>query len=290
MRKIAILAAVVLPVVFVLAFAASAFAVSPHTGYGAGGTDFCISCHDIHEASGDYVLTRQATVTALCGTCHGIFGNPAPADPPNWGGNNPTDFAGTNPTTSTLLAYKVNMAPMTAAQMDAVPGHSLGVMYGGTVVRNLDTMPGSSATLKVMTTGQYGGPTEGLYGGTSVTTFNGTKGLYCASCHTPHAEWGQAIVGTPKMLSALPNHGTIDPVTGLQTATPAVDELSFCISCHDKRDNVGAENNHPSSYCLTCHANAAGDTDFPHTGTNYRILQMPPDALCVACHQSGTLP
>jgi len=279
MRKIAILAAVVLPVVFILAFAASAFATSPHTGYGAG-TDFCVSCHDVHEASGDYVLTRQATVTALCGTCHGLFGNAAPGAP-NWGGNPPTDFTGTNPTASTLLAYKVNMSAMSGAEMDAVAGHSLGVMYGGTVVRNSDTIPGSSSTLKVMTSGQYGGISEGIYGSESVTTFTGTMGLYCASCHTPHSDFGQGIPAT-KMLSAKPNH--------INDGSSAVDELTFCISCHDKRDNVGAENNHPSSYCLTCHANKAGESDFPHTSSNYRILQMEPDALCVACHQTGTLP
>lgn len=279
MRKIAILAALVLPVVFILAFSASAFAVSPHSGYGAT-TDFCVSCHDIHEASGDYVLTRQATVTALCGTCHGLFGNSAPAGP-NWGGNPPADFAGTNPTASVLLAYKVNMSAMSAAEMDAKPGHSLGVMYGGTTVRTSDTIPGGSGTLAIMTSGQYGGPFQGLYGGEATSSYNGTNGLYCASCHTPHGDFGQ-MVPASKLLSSKPNHDL--------SGAAAADTLEFCISCHDKRDDVGVEQNHPASMCLDCHANQAGESDFPHTSTNQRLLQWEPDELCILCHSTGTLP
>jgi len=278
MRRIAILAAIVLSVVFILAFSATAFAASPHTGY-AGTTDYCISCHDMHEASGDYVLTRESTVTGVCGTCHGLFGAAAPAGV-TWSGGAAADMYGANPTASIKLAYKVNMSAMSGAQMDAKPGHSLGVMYGGTVVRSSDVIPGSSATLKVMTSGQYGGFNQGLYGGEATSTFTGTKGLYCASCHTPHGGSGQLIAGT-KLLSAKPNH---------TMGTAAVDTLGFCISCHDKRDNVGVEKNHPSTYCLTCHANQAGESDFPHTSTNQRLLQLEPDALCVLCHTAGTLP
>ncbi|GBE58267.1 doubled CXXCH motif [bacterium BMS3Abin01] len=283
MRKIAILAALVLSVAFILAFAATAFAqTSPHTGY-AGTTDFCVACHDVHEAAGDYVLTRESTVTAVCGTCHGVFGASAPATV-SWSSPK-TDFAGADPTASTKLAYEVDMSAMSATQMDGVPGHSLGVMYGGTVVRNSDAIPGSSATLKVLTSGADGGPIEGggLYAGEATTSFTGTQGLYCASCHSPHGTtYGQAMGTGVNLLSAKPNHA----------ATAATDERTFCISCHDKRDNVGVENNHPSSMCLTCHANDSGGTnsDFPHTGANQRLLYQEPDGLCVLCHVSGTLP
>lgn len=281
MRKIAIIAAIVMSVVFILAFSATAFAASPHTGY-AGTTDYCISCHDMHEASGDYVLTRESTVTGVCGTCHGLFGAAAPAGV-TWSGGAAADMAGANPTASIKLAYKVNMSAMSGAQMDATPGHSLGVMYGGTVVRTSDLVPGGTTNLKVMTSGQYGGFNNGLYGGEATSTFTGTKGLYCASCHTPHSESGQLLPGTASLLSANPNHA----------ATPAADTLGFCISCHDKRasaDMGGVENNHPSTYCLTCHANQAGESDFPHTSTNQRLLQLEPDALCIMCHTATTLP
>lgn len=291
MRKIAILTLIVLPVVFMLAFSATAFAqtVSPHTGYGAS-TDYCISCHDMHEASGDYVLTRESTVTGVCGTCHGLFGAVAPPAVPTWGGNPPAEMAGTNPTASVKLAYKVDMSAMTGGgvdgEVDAVPGHSLGVMNGGLLVRTSDTIPGGGI-LKVMTSGQYGGGPLGLYGAEATTTFTGTKGLYCASCHTPHAEFGQQIldgdVGQAKLLSAKPNHND----------TAVLDEVAFCIGCHEARASAsygGIENNHPSEVCLLCHANQTGESDFPHTSTNQRLLSQEPDALCVGCHTAGTLP
>ena len=88
--KHAIVAAVVMAVVLMLVITATALAynitpadggaalnydIAPHDGFSpTGGTDFCIQCHDIHEATGDYVLTRKATVTAVCATCHGLFG------------------------------------------------------------------------------------------------------------------------------------------------------------------------------------------------------------------------
>ncbi len=275
MRRIAITIALVLSVTFMLAFTASAFAaVAPHGGYGAT-TDFCTACHDVHEANGDYVLTRESTVTAVCGTCHGVFGAPAPSGV-SWS-TAKTDFSGADPTASTKLAYQVDMSAMTAAQMDAIPGHSLGVMYGGTAVRTSDVIPGSSSTLKVINSGDNGSPSVGLYSNEPATTFTGTQGLYCASCHTPHGSDGQMVPGS-KFLSSKPNHAT----------TAAVDKLTFCETCHDKRDNVGAENNHPAAFCLTCHDET--QTDFPHTGSNPRLLMQEPDSLCVACHFSGSLP
>lgn len=250
--------------------------VSPFNGHNAA-TDFCIQCHDVHEARGDYQLTREATVTATCATCHGLFGAPAPPFA-NWS-DSPVNFTGMEPTASTMLAYKVSTSGMTAAEIDAIPGHTLGIMSGNTVVRELNTIPGGSSSLKVMSSGQYGGLSEGLYAGEPVTTYNSTKGLYCASCHTPHDTIGQLISG-PGLLSSKPNH----------TDIPATDTLSFCITCHDRRDNVGVERNHPATYCLTCHAEQPGESDFPHTSSNQRLLLMEPDALCVLCHTAGTLP
>jgi predicted CXXCH cytochrome family protein len=130
-----------------------------------------------------------------------------------------------------------------------------------------------------MTSGQYGGISEGLYSGESVMSFASTKGLYCASCHTAHDTIGQMISG-PDLLSSKPNH----------SSTFATDTLSFCITCHDRRDDDGIESNHPDDYCLTCHANQPGESDFPHTSTNQRLLVLEPDALCILCHTSGTLP
>lgn len=141
------------------------------------------------------------------------------------------------------------------------------VSCNGTLVRTSDSIPGGSATLKVMS--------SGLYHNEPASSFNGTKGLYCASCHTPHS--GQLLAGSA-LLSSKPNHATAAVTT----------EAEFCASCHDNRDNVGAENNHPSDFCIICHdANAA---DFPHTSANSKLLMSEPDALCNVCHPSSGLP
>src|SRR3990172_7735678 len=44
----------------------------PHGGYSVS-TDACLQCHDVHEATGDYVLMRWATVVDVCATCHGLY-------------------------------------------------------------------------------------------------------------------------------------------------------------------------------------------------------------------------
>lgn len=278
MRRIGVLTAIIsITAVLLLTLASNALAqVSPFNGHNAS-TDFCIQCHDVHESRGDYQLTREATVTATCATCHGLFGDMAPPFA-NWS-DSPTNFTGMEPTASTMLAYEISTSGMTAAEMDAIPGHTLGIMSGNTVVRELDSIPGGSATLKVMTSGQYGGLSDGLYVGEPVTSFNSTKGLYCASCHTAHDTIGQLISG-PGLLSSKPNHSD----------TFATDTLGFCVTCHDRRDNVGIERNHPATYCLTCHANQAGESDFPHTSSNQKLLIMEPDSLCILCHTAGTLP
>lgn len=277
MRRVGVFASIA--AFFVVMFTAvpvSLAQISPFYSHGVG-TDFCVQCHDVHESRGDYMLTREATVTATCLTCHGLFGAPAPSGVV-WS-ETPVDFAGTEPTASTMLVYEYNMTGMNASQMDAVPGHSLGTMRGDAIVRESNMIPGGGTTLKVMSSGQYGGFSLGLYSGEAVTTFNGTKGLYCASCHTAHDTIGQMMSG-PGLLSSKPNH----------TATAAVDSVDYCVKCHDRRDNVGLERNHPSTYCLVCHGNKAGESDFPHTSSNQKLLAQEPDALCILCHPSGSLP
>ncbi|MHB1325922.1 MAG: cytochrome c3 family protein [Thermoleophilia bacterium] len=304
MRKIAIMSAIVLSVVVVLAFSATAMAatVSPHGGYSTttagGNTDYCLTCHDVHEAQGDYVLMRKNTVTAVCGTCHGLFGATAGTGGaagvvPNWG---KADFTGADPTASGKSAYKVSMpTSMTTDQMDAVPGHSLGVMNGKSGVDpadpngGADAIPGGSGTLKVMTSGLYNGTNRPAY----ASSYASTGGLYCASCHTPHGDFGQKIPGA-KLLSSKPNHSA----TAITASQSADGERQFCLACHNLRASqaaVGPNHNHPDSVCLTCHGNeyagAAGAVyDFPHSSSIKRMLTREPDTLCTSCHSASSLP
>lgn len=309
LSKKAVLAAMALVGVVCLAFSATAAAqtVSPHGGYSTstaatGGTDYCLTCHDVHEAQGDYVLMRKATVTSVCNTCHGLFGatqgtGGSGGAVPVWSGK--TNFTGTDPTASNKSAYKYDMSGMaTPAQLDAVPGHSLGVMLNG--ISGVDPadpsnppgandIPGGSSTLKVIQSDLY--YYNGLYNGIdrplAASAYTSTGGLYCASCHTAHGNFGKMITGSPN-LSSKPNH---------QTAT-VTNEKAFCLACHNLRASsagTSAPHNHPDSLCLTCHGNEASDVagavnDFPHSSVIKRILTKEPDMLCTGCHTSGSLP
>lgn len=295
-----------------LILAVTAYAAAPHGGYSSS-SNFCLQCHDVHDAQGDYVLTRESTVTGLCGTCHGLFGRPANGvwtDPPIDTTDPHSPPATMNATVSQYTAYEVDMSSLDEAGMDAVPGHSLGVMYNNAEVRRSDSIPGGSGILRVMTSGQYGNPgayhagEDGMprYSGEPATTYRGTNGLYCASCHTPHGtpsddtlgnNWGQQFVelgvrypvGSAKLLSSKPNH------TGTAVAT----YNDFCQACHDVYAELPSDDgahNHPP-FCVSCHGNPKNNTasqDFPHTSSNPDLIKSQGDDLCTGCHRKGTLP
>jgi predicted CXXCH cytochrome family protein len=190
MKKVAILAASIMVIALMMAFATTAFAAVPHGGYGTGNapaaaqTDLCLSCHDIHQAAGDYALMREATVTETCQTCHGLFGDPAPATA-TWT-ETPFDLDADGD------SAEASVSPTTAYENTGaarVSGHRLGASDD---VYNLnagsDYIPGSTLSLKVMDSLAY---EEGdIYEGESVTAYAATNGLYCASCHTPHGSVG----------------------------------------------------------------------------------------------------
>jgi predicted CXXCH cytochrome family protein len=327
MRK-AILMVMVVAFVLLLGMVANAYAATPpHGGYSAS-TEFCLQCHSVHESQGDYVLSREATITELCGTCHGLFGQAADGlwtDPPIDMTDGSSPPATMNATVSQYTAYEVDMSSMSGAEMDAVPGHSLGVMYDGTPVRNSDAIPGGSGLLRVITSGEPGEPHawnaaySPRYQGEVATTFNATAGLNCASCHTPHGSpnatdtdgdgnpddsWGvQFTAGgrhaapASKLLSSRPNHVADGVVT-------QGDYNSWCIACHDLRDDWAGPSgdinggdttgihNHPP-VCTSCHGNPGNDpssVDFPHTSSNPDLIEEDNDSMCTGCHPKGTLP
>ncbi len=282
MRK-AMCAAVV--VVVVLVFAAPAFAIDgetiPHGGYSAS-TDACLQCHDIHESAGDYVLMRQATVTATCATCHTIYQTaPTGAFDPGYSGTEAGTAAGAQ-------AYKTD-----AANALTHEGHRLGLGSGAYtfadgVVGDGSYIPGGTQALTAIAYLSY--PVTD-----SALSYAATDGLYCASCHAPHGTFGNVVdaLVSPAILSSKPNH--ID--TAIPMANWIDDGGEWCAGCHDKRiDGVDMEgdtnHNHPSEACLTCHGDAFGDStpDFPHTGEVANLLTLEPDMLCLQCHTEGTLP
>jgi hypothetical protein len=151
-------------------------------------------------------------------------------------------------------------------------------------------------------------PSGGSYPSTN-TPYGGrwaTGGLYCASCHSPHGTtFGNATIY--KLLSRRPNHTTDTVDTTMSPSAPDGNSYlwsdfvaaggKWCIRCHKRRwenstpDGVDPHT-HPASVCLQCHGNNSSPsypTDFPHTGAT-NLLSDYPDALCIRCHVSGTLP
>ncbi|MBI4728857.1 MAG: hypothetical protein HY775_05065 [Acidobacteria bacterium] len=134
---------------------------APHGGYGTG-SNFCIQCHAVHNAPGPgYALMAQDSVTATCRTCHGWSGG-TPTTPPAGGPG-----GGTPGTVSSRSAY--NLATPAS-------GHAVGET----------SVPGETG---IIITGKAGGAAP------AGTASAGAGGLYCASCHSPHGDYGKVANG-----------------------------------------------------------------------------------------------
>lgn len=333
----------VLTVLAALAFASIAFAADgqtvPHGGWYAEDelgqpidtlNNACLSCHDIHEAGADYVLLREETVTQTCGTCHTLFqGNLTDSQgedlEPYIG-----DYFGVEPdigTAATLTAYNVDSEE--DLRDDLYGGHRLGLgpgddfLFADETEANANYIPGSTSTLLALSS-------EGNEDFVAATTFQATGGLYCASCHTPHGDYGNILrdsypdgnISTEKILSSNPNHAVDEDGNPIEVEISDwnvdAEAANWCTSCHDKRRSESPDNeetthiNHPDEFCLTCHSNYSGSTeddnpvvfdglptddevddnddDFPHTSPVQNLLSAVPDELCIGCHTEGQLP
>jgi predicted CXXCH cytochrome family protein len=141
--------------------------IAPHSGYSSL-TDYCLQCHQVHtndgahgtaDFIGEYALLADLNVTSTCATCHGYLGNaPTGAEDPG--------FAGQEGTASLRAVYT------------STPVHTIGSTSSRTQSGwSYGSFPKGPGTLKAAA-------------GTA-STYNG--GFYCASCHTPHGEFGQLI-------------------------------------------------------------------------------------------------
>ena len=105
-----------------------------------------------------------------------------------------------------------------------------------------------------------------------------------------------------KLLTAYPNHNWLKAESwGL--AYRGTDSARWCGACHTTKTSgdFGVEgeyavagvtyHSHPTA-CYYCHGNPTDGSsyDFPHTSTKGKLLKEFPDALCISCHRSGTLP
>ncbi len=291
--------------------------VIPHGGYSTT-TDACLQCHDVHEAASDYVLLRWETVVDTCGSCHflylgeypkdmsvaanqgsggaGTYG-PTPASPgtvPAYAPGYPGDDTRPVPFTANNLGSRTSAYEVDYSEVNSHSGHLL--QQGNGTYSHADGVTADGAYIPGGEDGLTSldralGP-DALIG---ALERQGTGGLYCASCHTPHGDFGQTLAAGTKILSSRPNHiGTAVSITDWSK-----EGGRWCEACHQKRrpeysDAAGnIYYNHPDQSCLECHGNAApGDPqgDFPHTGKNDNLLSQEPDALCLDCHGYGTLP
>lgn len=146
--------------------------VSPHGGYSST-SNFCLQCHDVHDAAGEYGLMYKASVTSTCKTCHGVGGAaPTGRYVPGWGGTVGTASVRTAYDTTTGLQSQHYIGST------SVPGESTVITEAGWTSGWRSTgIPSTDSTTPA-------GP------GTASDT---TGGLYCASCHTPHGEQGAAV-------------------------------------------------------------------------------------------------
>ncbi|MDF1595332.1 MAG: cytochrome c3 family protein [Acidimicrobiia bacterium] len=181
---VCVMAAMLVPVTGAMAQDASnvgdpaAGAVDPHGGYSST-TQFCLQCHDVHNANGSYGLMGAVSVTAVCQTCHALprLGGggvtvPSHNPTPNL---NPDGSVKTLGTTSSFSAYDLTGGvgeehTIGATDIDGNPMTQSAYQYRG---RFLGT--DSAVAAGAGTAGEYAG------------------GLYCASCHTAHGEYGQVV-------------------------------------------------------------------------------------------------
>ena len=146
--------------------------VAPHGGYSSS-SNFCLQCHDVHDADGEYALLWKSSVTDTCATCHGYMGNA------ETGTRDPLG-TGTIGTASVRTVYD-----------SAAPGSEHGI--GSANSPDGVTMMEGEWSYGWTSGGPASGTADSDTPAGAGTAAAGSGGLYCGSCHTPHGESGQAI-------------------------------------------------------------------------------------------------
>lgn len=164
--------------------------VAPHGGYSST-TNFCLQCHEVHKAPGAYALMWKTSVTATCATCHGLNGQPA-------SGTRDPVGPGTVGTASSRSAYDVT---------SPISGHTI----GGTTPPDETGITITESDWSYSWRYSGGPPAQNATSGAGPGTASDISGgLYCASCHTPHGDYGQAA-NTKKVVTS--SDGTFDTQT-----------------------------------------------------------------------------
>jgi len=139
--------------------------VSPHGGYSTS-TNMCRQCHSVHDSTSEIALVRGGSVQATCNTCHALGGVGGTSPKNSVFGGSPTLIG----TASTRSAYEATSGD----------GHDLGA---NSIPERLSSDP------DVVTASDFDYPGLPSTDSTEVSP----EGLYCASCHTPHGDFGQLV-------------------------------------------------------------------------------------------------
>jgi len=203
----------------------------PHGGYSTS-SDVCLQCHDIHEASADYVLLRYETVADTCGSCHYLYlqnpgdmpvnaSNPvlggydskspistngsydtttppppiSPAYDPGYGGTKAIPIGLGASIGSPYSAYEVSVANAPNAYGHQLQRGSGTWNFNDGTTNTADYIPGGSSLLKAI---QLDGDNDAstMNATTDTLAFTATNGLFCVSCHTPHGYFGRILKNT----------------------------------------------------------------------------------------------
>lgn len=211
----------------------------PHGGF-ADTTDYCGSCHDVHEARDAVRLLIGPTIFETCNTCHDL------------------SFSGTGGSSGGGGVYGAIRAR----------GLVVGSRHNVVGYNNTDTVP-SDGSKSYEATSLIPGATASL-----------DETLSCGSCHTPHGNtdmaaylghrWRMNSYGT----TISSNKILRDDVGGAPRGTYAVYGADWCAGCHDRRHSgtkgVAGVNNHPVDQTDAPYLDpsmSAGGLAWPETAT-----------------------
>lgn len=184
--------------------------VSPHGGYSAA-TDYCLQCHNVHAGTNDYALLSQASITAVCSTCHGIDGGA--------GGTTPADATGAvDPGDGGAGPFPPNGAN---ADTGAIPASQTitNVTYGGsTATYTLSGPPTFVGGDLVWVWGVVSTPSGALAG--SGTAYNGTFRVTAVAANQFAVSSGAGNGGT------YVSGGTVQRTNTTATAQPGVGSVA----------------------------------------------------------------
>ncbi|NOY54929.1 MAG: cytochrome c3 family protein [Actinobacteria bacterium] len=267
----------------------------------------CTECHDMHSGGSFFptprdpigpgtlgtVSSRSAYNTSTPASTHGIGALAPPGETGivmtrsdwqySWGASGPPPADATNPSGS-------GTASDIGGGLYCGSCHTPHGDFGQVVNKWTAADEGRSIWWTNPTTGDQEQKLLHYDTGTGAWQVCDTGVTNCQFAQVRDAEDQLVYLYAYKLLSAYPNHA-YSTLQSYGTEQNDDDGARWCGTCHSSRVDGAGYHNHPTG-CSACHGNPTGgaSTDFPHTSSTESLLIAYPDALCVTCHTSGSLP